>query len=58
MYLICSADMVDEAFDKNQATEFLSEVNICDEINSEQSNFLKDFKVKIYKLSQYFLYHH
>ena len=47
MYLICSADMVDEAFKKDQATKFLSKVNICDEIYNEQSPFLKDFKVHV-----------
>ena len=47
MYLFCSADMVDEAFSKQQATEFLSKENICNELYSDQSPFVKDFKVHI-----------
>ena len=49
--------MVDEAFNNNQATKILSKVNICHELYSEQSSFVKNFKVHVYKLSQYFLYH-
>ena len=48
MYLFCSADMVDDACNKNQATEFLSKENICDEVYSEESPFVKDFKVCVY----------
>lgn len=41
--------MVDDAFNKNQATEFLSKENICNELNSGKSPFVEDFKVIIYK---------
>ena len=46
---ICGIDadvltLVDEAIDKNQATEFLSKENICDELSSAKSPFLEDFR--------------
>ena len=51
MYLICSASTVDEAFVKEQATTFISQENICHELYSDKSPFLKNLKVMIYQIN-------
>ena len=46
---ICEIDadaltLVNEALDRGQATEFLSEENVCDELSSAKSPFLEDIR--------------